>query len=180
MYFYAARNTVAQALQAAAGDLPAPGGGTRPRVLIAHPMGVPGRPLVIRTTTVMVDDVWMITGTSSLSRRGLTFDGANDVVLADWALDRSAGSAIRAHRKALMGAHLGTGPGVAGTPGGAPASAVGAPEAAFVELIQGGESLYPVDLGLLKTIEVDTKEDLEEARRLFANSPTSLSNSPTS
>ena len=33
-----------------------------------------------------------------------------------------------------MGAHLGTGPGVAGTPGGAPASAVGAPEAAFVQL----------------------------------------------
>lgn len=40
-------------------------------------------------------------------------------------------------------------------------------EAAFVELIQGGESLYPVDLGTLRTIEVDTKEDLEEARRLF-------------
>ena len=40
-------------------------------------------------------------------------------------------------------------------------------EAAFVELIQGGESLYPVDLALLRTIEVDTKEDLEEARRLF-------------
>jgi len=137
MYFYAARNAVAQALQAAGGDLPAPGGGIRPRVLIAHPMGVPGRPLVIRTTTVIVDDVWMITGTSSLSRRGLTFDGANDVVLADWALDRSAGSAIRAHRKALMGAHLGTGPGLAGTPGGAPASAVGAPEPAFVQLHSG-------------------------------------------
>ena len=137
MYFFAARNTLAQALQAAGGDLPAPAGGTRPRVVIAHPMGVPGRPLVIRTTTVIVDDVWMITGTSSLSRRGLTFDGANDVVLADWALDRSAGFAIRAHRKALMGAHLGTGPGVAGTPGGAPASAVGAPEAAFVELHSG-------------------------------------------
>ena len=55
-------------------------------------------------------DVWCLTGTSSLSRRGLTFDGANDVVLADWALDRGAGTAIRAHRKALMAAHLGVGP----------------------------------------------------------------------
>jgi hypothetical protein len=137
MYFYAARNTVAQRLAQAGGQLPAPGGATRPRVLIAHPIGVPGRPLVIRTTTVIVDDVWMITGTSSLSRRGLTFDGANDVVLADWSLDRSAGASIRAHRVALMAAHLGTGPGTAGTAGGPAASAVGAPDATFVELRTG-------------------------------------------
>ena len=103
-------------------------------------MGVPGRPLVIRTTTVVVDDVRMITGTSSLSRRGLTFDGANDVLLADWRWTAPPGSAIRAHRKALMGAHLGTGPGVVGTPGGAPASAVGTPEPAFVQLHSGASA----------------------------------------
>jgi hypothetical protein len=62
MYIYAARTAVAQSLVQAAGDLPAPGGTARPRVLVAHPVEVPGRPLVIRTTTV-VDDVWMITGT---------------------------------------------------------------------------------------------------------------------
>ncbi|OCB55641.1 hypothetical protein A5722_16975 [Mycobacterium vulneris] len=134
MYFYAARNAVAQRLAQAGGQLPAPGGTTRPRVVIAHPIGVPGRPLVIRTTTVIADDVWMITGTSTLSRRGLTFDGANDVVLADWSLDRSAGTSIRAHRVALMATHLGTGPGTNGTAGGAAASTVGAPDPTFVEL----------------------------------------------
>jgi hypothetical protein len=135
MFFYSARTNVALTLQQAAGDLPAPGG-TRPRVVVAHPMGMPGRPLVVRTTTVIVDDVWLITGTSSLSRRGLTFDGANDVVLTDWLLDRGAGSAIRAHRKALMGAHLGVGPGTGGIGGGAPPSAVGAPIADWVRLHQ--------------------------------------------
>jgi hypothetical protein len=135
MFFYSARSMVAQTLQLAAGDLPAPGG-TRPRVVVAHPMGMPGRPLVIRTTTVVVDDVWLITGSSSLSRRGLTFDGANDVVLADWSLDRGGGSSIRAHRKALMAAHLGVGPGTGGVGGGAPPSAVGAPSADWVRLHQ--------------------------------------------
>ncbi|RSM45739.1 hypothetical protein DMA12_12730 [Amycolatopsis balhimycina DSM 5908] len=176
MYFYAARNALAQVLQGAAGDLPAPGGGTRPRVVMAHPAGVPGRPLVIRTTTVIVDDVWMITGTSSLSRRGLTFDGANDVVLADWALDRSAGAAIRAHRRALMGAHLGTGPGVAGTPGGAPASAVGAPEPAFVGLHSGlsAHALFADVLaagGLGKLLPVWPGPDPAEPNAVSAHPP---------
>lgn len=44
-------------------------------------------------------------------------------------------------------------------------------ESAFVELIQGGEAVYPVDLGGLRAIEVDTLEDLEEARRLFSEAP---------
>ncbi len=136
MYFHKARNDVAESLALVPGDIPAPGGGTRPRVVVAHPMGAPGRPLAIRTTTVIVDDVWLLTGTSTLTRRGLTFDGANDVVLLDWSLDRGAGSAIRAHRKALMAAHLGVGPGTAGTAGGAPGSAVGAPQADWVRLHQ--------------------------------------------
>ena len=83
---------------------------TRPRMIMAHPVGMPGRPLTIRSTTVIVDDVWCLTGASSLARRGLTFDGSNDVVLVDWLLDRGASTAIRNHRKALMGAHLGVGP----------------------------------------------------------------------
>ncbi|ANP51086.1 hypothetical protein J2Z21_009669 [Streptomyces griseochromogenes] len=136
MYFHSARTQVAQALQAAAGNVTAPGGGTRPRVLIAHPMGIPGRPLVLRTTTVIVDDVWLISGTSTLSRRGMTFDGANDVVLTDWQLDRGAGTAIRAHRKELMAAHLGVAAGTGGVGGGAAPSTVGAPTADWVRLHQ--------------------------------------------
>jgi len=136
MFFYAARWNVLQTLELAAGSLPSADGKPRPRVVVAHPMGVPGRPLVIRTTTVIVDDVWMSSGTSSLSRRGLTFDGANDVVLTDWQLDRGASSAIRAHRKALMAAHLGVGPGTAGVGGGAAPSPAGVPYADYVRLHQ--------------------------------------------
>jgi hypothetical protein len=135
MFFYAKRAEAAATLQAAGGTVNSPMG-PRPRVVVAHPMGVPGRPLVIRTTTVIVDDVWCLTGTSTWSRRGLTFDGATDVVLADWQLDRGAGSTIRAHRKALMAAHLGVGPGSGGVGGGAPPSAVGAPTADWVRLHQ--------------------------------------------
>src|SRR5262249_38955767 len=83
MYFYAARNEIAQTLALAGGIIEG-----LPRVIISHPMGIPGRPLVIRTTSVIVDDVWALVGTSSLSRRGMTFDGANDMVLVDRALDR--------------------------------------------------------------------------------------------
>jgi choline kinase len=40
-------------------------------------------------------------------------------------------------------------------------------ESAFLELIEAGQEVYPVDLGDLRVTEVDTFEDLEEARRLF-------------
>jgi choline kinase len=41
-------------------------------------------------------------------------------------------------------------------------------EAAFVELIASGTAVWPVDMGRLRCLEVDTPEDLAEARRLFA------------
>ena len=41
-------------------------------------------------------------------------------------------------------------------------------EASFVELIRAGEQLHPVDLGALRCMEVDTLDDLEHARRIFA------------
>jgi hypothetical protein len=133
MYFHAARAAAANTLNGTGSTVDSPNG-PRPRVIIAHPMGAPGRPQVIRTTTVVVDDVWCLTGTSSWSRRGLTFDGGTDLVLADWQLDRGAGTSIRAHRKALMAAHLGVGPGTTGVGGGALPSAVGAPTADWVRL----------------------------------------------
>lgn len=40
-------------------------------------------------------------------------------------------------------------------------------ESALLELIEAGEEVYPVDLGALRAIEVDTPEDLERARSLF-------------
>ncbi|WP_412066280.1 hypothetical protein [Rhizobium sp. SYY.PMSO] len=131
-YFYAARNQLAATF---AGFAPEPMDGlntTRPRFIIAHPVGMPGRPMTIHSSTVIVDDVWCMTGASSLSRRGLTFDGSNDVVLTDWLLDRGASTAIRNHRKALMATHLGVGPTPVG--GGAPPNIVGAPSGDWVRL----------------------------------------------
>jgi hypothetical protein len=133
MFFYARRRMAAQTLALAGGTLPGLNA-ERPRVVVAHPVGVPGRPLVIRTTTVIVDDVWAMVGTSSLSRRGLTFDGANDVVMTDCSLDRGASLSIRAHRKALMAAHLGVGPVPVG--GGSPPNPVAAPAADWTRLHQ--------------------------------------------
>ncbi len=43
-------------------------------------------------------------------------------------------------------------------------------EAAFVELIRGGEAVYPVDLGDLACLEIDTPADLEHARGVFGAS----------
>jgi hypothetical protein len=122
-FFYQARNSAASTLRLAGGVSDG-----ESRVIFAHPMGAPGRPLIIRTTTIIVDDVWCLTGTSNISRRGLTFDGSLDVVVADRAIDRGAGVAIRAHRKALMGIHLGLAPGP---------DANGLPTADWVRLEQG-------------------------------------------
>jgi choline kinase len=41
-------------------------------------------------------------------------------------------------------------------------------ESAFVELIEGGEAIYPVDLKNFRAVEIDTPADLEQARGLFA------------
>lgn len=40
-------------------------------------------------------------------------------------------------------------------------------ESAFLELIETGEAVYPVDVGDLRAIEVDSPEDLARARSLF-------------
>lgn len=41
-------------------------------------------------------------------------------------------------------------------------------EEAFSELAQTGQDIHPVDLGSLLCMEVDTVEDLEDARRIFS------------
>jgi choline kinase len=42
-------------------------------------------------------------------------------------------------------------------------------EAAFVELIRGGEAVFPVDLDDLACVEIDTPADLEHARGVFGD-----------
>lgn len=73
------------------------------RVVVFHPRGFPGRAAAIRTTTVVVDDAWMLSGTSHWRRRGMTFDEGVDVVGFDRRTDDGGASVrIRNHRRALM------------------------------------------------------------------------------
>jgi hypothetical protein len=109
---YAARATAVGALAGAAGG----------RFLAFHPIGFSGRPLQIRSTTVIVDDVWCMVGASALRRRGLTFDGATDIVSFDRSLVDGRSSAITQFRRQLMGMHLNVGPTPAAAPPTTPAN----------------------------------------------------------
>jgi hypothetical protein len=77
------------------------------RVTAFHPIGFSGRPLNIRTTVVIVDDVWCLVGTSVPRRRGFTFDGASDLVAFDLALQGGYATAIQSFRQQLMALHVG-------------------------------------------------------------------------
>lgn len=84
------------------------------RVVAFHPIGFPGRPLRLATNIVIVDDVWALIGTSTIRRRGLTFDGGVDVVLFDRTIRDGRGAAIGDLRRRLMAEHLGVKPPAAG------------------------------------------------------------------
>ncbi|MBE7380304.1 MAG: hypothetical protein F6J95_002700 [Leptolyngbya sp. SIO1E4] len=77
------------------------------RVAAFHPIGFPGRSAVIRSTVVIVDDIWCSVGTSHLRRRGMTFDGGVDVVSCDRDIVRGYANRIARFRQALMAAKLG-------------------------------------------------------------------------
>jgi hypothetical protein len=81
------------------------------RVVAFHPNGFPGRPVAIRSTTVIVDDAWALVGTSHWRRRGMTFDDGVDVVGFDRATDNGGASRrIRVFRQALLAALTGVRP----------------------------------------------------------------------
>jgi predicted xylose isomerase-like sugar epimerase len=65
---------------------------------------------VIRGTRAVVDDVWALVGSSSFSRRGLTFDGSIDVVLVDKQIRNGVSAAIRDLRRQAMARTLGLAP----------------------------------------------------------------------
>lgn len=80
----------------------------RQRVAAFHPIGFPGRPTAIRSSVVVVDDVWALVGTSHFRRRGMTFDGGCDVVSIDRALNgRGTSAGIARFRQELMANKLG-------------------------------------------------------------------------
>ncbi len=80
----------------------------RVRVAAFHPIGFPGRPTLVRSTTVIVDDVYALVGTSHFRRRGMTFDGGADVVSMDRTLNgRGTSAAVARFRQELMATRLG-------------------------------------------------------------------------
>jgi hypothetical protein len=103
--FHLLRNAAVATLQAAA-----------PRRVIAYqPVGFPGRPEVRRGTLAVVDDVWALVGTSTVSRRGLTFDGSVDVAFVDRSLRDGVSAGVQDLRRAAMARTLGVGPPAAGS-----------------------------------------------------------------
>ena len=93
---YQARNEAAGLLLSAAPD----------RVAIFHPVGFPGRPAFIRTTSVIVDDVWSLVGTAHFRRRGMTFDGSVSIASFDRQLEAGYSKKVRDYRRALMAAKM--------------------------------------------------------------------------
>jgi hypothetical protein len=77
------------------------------QVVLFTPTAGPGRPLHMASTTVVVDDVWMLTGSTHLWRRGMSFDSSLAVVLFDENVVRGRPTAIRQARRQLMADRLG-------------------------------------------------------------------------
>lgn len=105
------------------------------RVAAFHPIGFPGRPAVIRSTVVIVDDVYSLVGTSHFRRRGMTFDGGTDVASIDRAFNtRGTSSGIARFRQELMANKLGVT--VPGSPAQSSAlwTRLADPDAAFAEI----------------------------------------------
>ena len=93
---YAARIEALGDLQAAARD----------RVLLFHPVGFPGRTAHIRTTSVIVDDVWCLVGATHFRRRGMTFDGSAAIASFDRQITDGYSTKVRNYRRALMAAKM--------------------------------------------------------------------------
>uniref|UniRef100_A0AAN0MEP7 Phospholipase n=1 Tax=Yoonia rhodophyticola TaxID=3137370 RepID=A0AAN0MEP7_9RHOB len=79
----------------------------RDRVAVFHPKGFPGRAAHLRTTSVIVDDCWALVGTSHFRRRGMTFDGAADIVSIPYDLADARSQNLATYRQALMAQKLG-------------------------------------------------------------------------
>lgn len=89
---YVARNEAISMLTAVAPD----------RVVVFHPVGFPGRTAYVRTTSIIVDDVWSLVGTAHFRRRGMTFDGSVSIASFDRQFENGYSKKIRDYRRALM------------------------------------------------------------------------------
>lgn len=122
----------------------ATGPGKQSRVVAFHPVGFPGRPSRLETTVVIVDDIWALVGSSTFRRRGLTFDGGTDAVLADLEIEGGVSLAIRDFRLRLLENRLGidaTGPGASSLPA---AASPAIPAATRVRLTDGVDAFHAI------------------------------------
>lgn len=85
-------------------DLRAAGGS---RIAVFSPSAGPGRTLRLASTTVVVDDVYALTGTTHLSRRGLSFDSSFAAAVFDEVLDAGRPAEVRQFRRRLVAERLG-------------------------------------------------------------------------
>lgn len=110
------------------------------RVVAFHPVGFPGRPSRLESTTVIVDDVWALVGSSTLRRRGLTFDGSTDLVVTGQDLVDGRSPAIAALRRSLQASRLG----IPAPDPVAPGSVPPLPTSSFVRLSDGVEAFHEI------------------------------------
>jgi hypothetical protein len=80
------------------------------RVVVFSPLGSSGRPVHPVSTTVIVDDVLCLTGSTEISRRGLTFDSSTALSVIDDTIVDGISPAIRTFRNQLIGQLLGEDP----------------------------------------------------------------------
>lgn len=78
-----------------------------PRIAVFSPSAGPGRTLRLASTTVVVDDVYALTGTTHLSRRGLSFDSSFAAAIFDEVLDGGRPTEVRQFRRRLVAERLG-------------------------------------------------------------------------
>lgn len=77
------------------------------RVVLFSPIAGSGRPLHMAATTVIVDDAILLSGTTHLSRRGLTFDSSLAVSVFDETNQFGRSQAVRTARLQLLATMLG-------------------------------------------------------------------------
>jgi len=97
---YQARNEAVSTLLAVVPD----------RTAVFHPVGFPGRTAFVRSTTVIIDDVWCLTGTTHFRRRGMTFDGSAAIASFDRQINNGYSTNVRAYRRNLMAAKMAIAP----------------------------------------------------------------------
>ena len=77
------------------------------RAVLFSPKAGPGRPTYMASTSIVVDDAILISGTAHLWRRGLSFDSALSVGLFDENVTFGRPTAVRTARRQLMANALG-------------------------------------------------------------------------